>query len=238
MLLKGCTQYVSKFGKLSSGHRTEKGQFSFQSQRKATRQNVQITMRCLPTFLMLLRLCLKILQARLQQYMNWKIPDVKTGFRKGRESRDQIANIHYIIEKAREFQKKMSISASLTTQKTLTVWITTNWKILKEYHLTGHLSELYVGQEATARTLHGTTDCFQIEKEVRQSYILSPCLFNFYAEYIMWNAGPDESQAGIRIAERNINNPRYADNTTLMAEGKEELKSHLIKVKKEMKKLV
>ena len=105
-------------------------------------------------------------------------------------------------------------------------------------HLTCLLQNLYAGKEASVRTKTGTFDWFKIGKGMHQGYIWSPCLFNFYAEYIMWNAGPDESQAGIRIAERNINNPRYADNTTLMAEGKEELKSHLIKVKKEMKKLV
>ena len=112
--------------------------------------------------------------------------------------------------------------------KPLTVWITTNWKILKEMgipdHLTYLLRNLYVGQEATVRTGHGTTEWFQITKGVRQGCILSPCLFNFCAEYIMWNAGLDEAQAGVKMARRNINNLRYADDTTLMAES-EELKS-------------
>ena len=111
------------------------------------------------------------------------------------------------------------------------------WKILKEIEITDHLScllrNLYAGQEATVRTGHETTDWFQIKKGVCQGCILSPCLFNLYAEYIMRNAGLDEAQAGIKIAGRNINHLRYADDTTLTAESKEELKSLLMKVKKE-----
>ena len=124
--------------------------------------------------------------------------------------------------------------------KPLTVWITTKWKILQEMgipdHLTCLLRNLYAGQEATVRTGHRTTDWFQIRK-VCQSCILSPCLFNLYAEYIMRNAGLEETQAGILIAGRNINNLRYADDTTLMAESKEELKSLLMKVKEESEKV-
>ena len=123
--------------------------------------------------------------------------------------------------------------------KPLTVWITRNWKILKEMgipdHLTCLLGNLYAGQEATVRTGHGTTDWFQIGKGVCQGCILSPCLFNFYAEYIMRNAGLEEAQAGIKIAGRNINNLRY--DTTLMAETEEELKSLLMKVKEESEKV-
>ena len=115
------------------------------------------------------------------------------------------------------------------------------WKILKKMgipdHLTCLLRNLDARQEATVRTGHGMTDCFQIGKGVRQGYILSPCLFNLYAEYIMRNAGLDEVQAGTKIAGRNINNLRYADDTTLMAESEEELKSLLIKVKEESKTL-
>ena len=111
------------------------------------------------------------------------------------------------------------------------------WKILKENgipdHLTCLLRNLYAGQEATVRTGHGTTDWFQIGKGVRQGCILSPCLFNFYAEYIMRNAGLKEAKAGIKIARRKINNLRYADDTTLTTENKEELKSLVMKVKKE-----
>ena len=117
------------------------------------------------------------------------------------------------------------------------MWNTINWKILKEMgipdHLTCFLRNLFVGQEATVRTGHGTTDCFQIGTEEHQGCILSPCLFNLYAEYIMRNAGLEEAQAGIEIAGKNINNLRYADDTTLMAESEEELKSVLMKVKVE-----
>ena len=137
--------------------------------------------------------------------------------------------------------RKTSISALLTTPKPLTVWITINWKILTEVgipdHLTCLLTNPYAGQEATVRTGHETTDWFQIGKGVRQGCILSPCLFNFYVEYIMRNAGLEEAQAGIKIARRNINNLRYADDTTLMAESEEELKSLLMKAKKESEKL-
>ena len=104
-------------------------------------------------------------------------------------------------------------------------------------HLTCLLRNLYAGQEATVRTGHGTTDWFQIRKGVHQGCILSPCLFNFYAEYIMRNAGLEETQAGIKIARRNINNLRYADDTTLMAESEEELKNLLMKVKEESEKV-
>ena len=103
----------------------------------------------------------------------------------------------------------------------------------RPYHLTCLLRNLYAGQEATARNGHGTTDWFQIGKGIRQGCILLPCLFNLYAEYIMRNTGLEETQAGIKIARRNINNLRYANDTTLMAESEEELKSLLMKVKEE-----
>ena len=116
--------------------------------------------------------------------------------------------------------------------KPLTVWITINWKILKEMGIPDHLTCLlrnpHAGQEATVRSGHGTTDWFQIGKRVRQGCILSPCLFSLYAENIMQNSGLHEAQAGIQIAGRNINNLRYADDTTLMAESEEELKSLLM----------
>jgi len=150
--------------------------------------------------------------------MNRELPDVQAGFIKGRGTRDQIANICWIIEKAKEFQKNIYFCL-LTMPNLLTVWITTNWKILKEMGITDHLTcllrNLYAGQEATVRTGHGTTDWFQIRKGVHQGCILSPCLFNLYAEYIMQNARLDKAQAGIKIARRNINNLRYADDTTL-----------------------
>ena len=133
--------------------------------------------------------------------------------------------------KRQENTRKTSTSASLTMPKPLTVWMTTNWKIFKGMgipdHLTCLLRNLKAGQEATVSTGHGTTDWFQIGKGIHQGCILSPCLFNFYAEYIMRNAGLEEAQAGIKIAGRNINNLRYGDDTTLMAES-EELKSLLI----------
>ena len=125
--------------------------------------------------------------------------------------------------------------------KTLTTWITTNWKILKEmripHHLTCLLRNLYAGQEATVRSGHATTDWFKIGKGVHQGYILSPCLFNLYSEYIMQNAGMDESQARIKIARRSINNLRYADDTTQMAQSEEELKGLLMKVEEESEKV-
>ena len=127
------------------------------------------------------KVMLKTLQARLQLYLNHEHPDVQAGFRKGRGSRDQIANIRWIIEKAREFQKNIYLCL-IDYAEDLTVWITTNWKILKEMgipdHLTHLLRKLYAGQEATVRTGHGTTDWFQIGKGVHQRYILSPYLFN------------------------------------------------------------
>ena len=136
--------------------------------------------------------------------------------------------------KKQESSRKTSISVFLTMPKPLTVWITINWKILKEMGIPDHLicllRNLYAGQETTVRTGHGT-DWFQIGKGVHQGCILSPYLFNLYAEYIMRNAGLKETQAGIKIAGRNINNLRYGDDTTLMAESEEELKSLLMEVK-------
>ena len=132
-------------------------------------------------------------------------------------------------------------SASLTILQPLTVWITTNWKILKDMgipdHLTCFLRNLYAGQEATVITGRGTTDWFHIGKGVGQGCILSPCLFNLYVEYIMQNVRLDEAQAGIKIAGLNINSLRKADDTTLMAESEEELKSLLMKVKEESEKV-
>ena len=177
---------------------------------------------------------LKILQARLQQYVNHELPHVQAGFRKCRETRDQIANIRCIIEKAREFQKNFYFGFIDYAKAFDCVDHNKVWKILKEMglpeHLTCHLRNLYAGQEATVRTGHGTTDWFQ-------GCILSPCLFNLYAEYIMRNAGLDEAQAGIKTARSNINNLRYADDTTLMAESEQELKSLLMKVKEESGKV-
>ena len=180
---------------------------------------------------------LKILQARLQQYVNCELPDVQAGFRKGRGTRDQIANICWIIEKARVFQKNIYFCFIDYTKAFDCVDHNKLWKILKEMGIPDHLTCLlrnpYAGQEATVKTGLGTTDWFQIRRGTRQGCILSPCLFNLYAEYIMWNAWLDEAQAGIKIARRNINNLRYADDTTIMAEGEEELQSFLMQVKEE-----
>ena len=157
------------------------------------------------------KLMLKILQARLQLYMKSELPDVQADFRKGRGTRDQIANIHWIIEKAREFQKNIFCFIDYTKAFNC-VDHNELWKILKEMgipdHLTYFLRNLHSGQEATVRTEHRTTDWFQIGKGVRQGCILSPCLFNFYAEYIMRNAGLEKAQAGIKIDWKNINNLR------------------------------
>ena len=184
---------------------------------------------------------LKILQARLQQYVNHELLDVQAGFRKGRGIRDQIANICWIIEKAREFQKNIYFCFIDYVKAFDCVDNNKLWKILKEMeildHLTCLLRNLYAGQETTVRTGHGTTEWFQIGKEVRQGCILSLCLFILYAEYIVRNAGLEEAQAGIKILGRNINNLRYADDSTLMAESEEELKSLLMKMKAESEKV-
>ena len=150
---------------------------------------------------------LKILQATLQQYVNRGLPDVQATFKKGRGTRDQIANIRWIIEKARDFQKNIYFCFIEYAKAFDCVDHNNLWKILKEMeipdHLTCLLRNLYSGQEATVRTGHGTIDWFQIGKGVHQGCILSSCLFNSYAEYIMQNVGLDEAQAGIKISRRN-----------------------------------
>ena len=164
------------------------------------------------------KVILKILQARLQQCMNHELPDVQAGFRKSRGTRNQITNIHRIIEKAENiyfcFIDYAKAFDCVDHNKL--------WKILQEMgipdHLTCLLRNLYTDQEATAGTGLETTDWFQIKKGVHQCCILSPFLFNLYAEYIIQNARLDEAQTGIKIVRRNINNLRYADDTTLMAE--------------------
>ena len=161
---------------------------------------------------------LKFVQARLQQYVNHELPNIQDGFRKDRGTRDQIANICWIIEKARAFQKNIYFCLFDYAEAFDCVDHSKLWKTLKEKgvpdHLTCLLRNLYAGQEATVRAGHGTTDWFQIGKGVCQVCILSPCLFNLYAEYIMRNAGL-EAQAGFEIAGRNINNLRYADDMIL-----------------------
>ena len=163
------------------------------------------------------KVMLKILQARLQQYVNHELPDIQAGFRKGRGTRDQIANIHWIMEKARGFQK--NINFCFIDYAKLFDCMDHN-KLWTNSERDGNirppiclLRNLYAGQEATVRTGHGTTDWVQIGKGVPQSCILSLCLFNLYAEYIVRNAGLEEAQTGIKMAGRNINNLRYADDT-------------------------
>ena len=158
-----------------------------------------------------------------------ELPDFQAGFRKGRGTRGQLPTAAGSLKKAREFQKNIYFCFIDYAKAFDCVDHNKLWKILKEMgipdHLTCLLRNLYAGQEATVRTGHGTTDWFQIGKGVRQGCILSSCLFNFYnfyAEYIMKNAGLEEAQAGIKIAGRNLNNLRYADDTTLMAESEEE----------------
>ena len=233
MLWKCCTQYVSKFGKLSRGHRTGKGLFSFQSQRRKCQRMLNY---CTNAFIShASKVMLKILDARLQQYVNWELADVQAGFRKGRRIRDQIANINWVIEKAREFQKNFYFCFIDYAKSFDCADHNKLWKILKELEITDHLTcllrNLYAGQEATVRTGHGTTLVPNWERSMSR-LSMSSCLFNFYAEYIMWNVGLDEVQAGIKISRRNINNLRYADDNTLMAENEEELKSLLMKVKR------
>uniref|UniRef100_A0A4W2EQT1 RNA-directed DNA polymerase n=1 Tax=Bos indicus x Bos taurus TaxID=30522 RepID=A0A4W2EQT1_BOBOX len=182
------------------------------------------------------KVMLKILQARLQQYINHELPDVQAGFRKGRGTGDQI-DICWIIKKARQFQKNIYFCFIDYAKAFDCVDHNKLWKILQEMGIPDHLicllRNLYAGQEATVRTGHGTTDWFQVGKGVHQDCVLSPCLFNLYAEYIMRNVGLEEAQTGIKIAGRNINNLRYADDTTVMAESEEELKSLLMKEESE-----
>ena len=182
------------------------------------------------------KIMLKILQVTLPQYMNWEIPDVQAGFQRGRRTRDQIANTCWIMEKAKEFQKNIYFCFVDYTKAFDGVDHNKLWKILKEMgvldHLTCFLRNLYVDQEAAVRTRHGTTDWFQTGKGVWQGCKLSPCLSNLHAEYIMWKAGLDESQAGIKI-DRGNNNLRYVYDTTPMAEIEEKLKSLLMSVREE-----
>ena len=169
---------------------------------------------------------LKNLHARLQHYANQELPDVQARLRKGRGTRDQIANSLWVIEQVREFQKNIYLffidyakAFDCVNHKKLL-------EALKEMGIPDHptylLRNLFAGQEATFRTLYGATDRFKIEKGTRQGGLLSPSLLNLYTEHIMRNAGLDELQTEIKVDRRNINNLRYADDTTLMAESEEE----------------
>ena len=188
MLLKCCTQYASKFGKLSSGHRTGNGQFSFESLRKAMSKNAHTTAQLQSSHTIALishasKVMFKILQARLQQYMNRELPDVQAGFRKRRGTRDKIANILCIIKKAREFQKNIYFCFIDYAKAFNCVDHNKLWKILKEMgildYLTCLLRNLYAGQEATIQTGHGTTDWFHIGKGVCQGCIFHPAHLNY-----------------------------------------------------------
>ena len=196
-----CTPYASKFGKLSSGHRLEKVSFHSNPKERQCQRMLKLLQIALISHTS--KVMLKILQTRLQQYVNHELPDVQAGFRKGRGSRDQIANIFWIMEKARKFQKNNYFCFIDYARAFDSVDHNKLWKILQEMGIPDHLNcllrNLYPGQEATVRTGHGTTDRFQIRKGVRQDCILSPCLFNLYAEYIMRNAGLDEAQAESRL---------------------------------------
>ena len=211
MLLKCCTQYANKFGKPNNGHRKRSVFIPIPKKGNAKEYSNNHTNALISQAS---KVMLKILQARLQQYVNREFPDVQAGFRKGRSTKEQIANIHWLIKKAREFQKNIYFCFIDYSKTFGCVDHNKLWKILQGTeipdHLTCLLRNLYAGQEATVRTGHGTTDWFQIGKGVRQGCILSPCLFNLYAEYIMQNARLDEGKAGIKIARRNVNNLRYA----------------------------
>ena len=168
--------------------------------------------------------------------MNQKIPDVQAGLRKGRGTRDQIANICWSIEKSKGIPENIyfcfidyTIAFDYVDRNKL--WIIQEMGV--PYHLTCLLRNLYAGQEATIRNRHGTMDWFKIGKGVQQSCILSPCLFSLYGEFIMLIAGLDEPQAGIKISGRTISNLKYADHTTLMSKSEEELRSLLMMMKEE-----
>ena len=210
MLLKCSTDYVRKFGKLSSGHKIGKRVF-IPIPKKGN------AMECSNYHIIVFishasKVMLKIFQAKLQQYMKRKRPDVEAGFRKGRQTRDQIANIRCITEKAKEFQKNIYFCFIDYAKAFDCVDHNKLWKILEEMgipdHLTCLLRNLYADQETKVRTGHGTTDCFHIGKGVHQGCVLLPCLSSFYAEHIMQNARLEEAQAGIKIAGRKNQCPQ------------------------------
>ena len=221
MLWKCCTQHASKFGKLSSGHRTGKGHFIPIPKKGNAKEcsNYHTTALISHASKVMLKIPPSQASTRCEPWTS----RCSSWFSK--RQRNQRSNCKHLLDhwKKQESSRKTSTSALLITPKPLTVWITINWKILQEMgipdHLTCLLRNLYAGQEATVRTGHGTTDWFQIGKGVHQGCILSPCLFNFYAEYIMRNAELEEAHAGIKIAGRNINNLRYADDTTFKVES-------------------
>ena len=220
----------------------EKVSFHSNPKERQCQRMLKLPHNCTHLTYIISKIMLKILQARLQQYMNQELPDVQAGFRKGRGTRDQIANIHWVIEKARESQKNIYFCFTDYAKAFDCVDHNKLWKILQEMGIPDYLMcllrNLYAGQEASVRTGHETMDWFRIGKGVHQGSLspcLSPCLFNLYAEYIRRHAGLDEVQAEIKITRRNINKLTYADDTTLMAESKE-LESFLMKMKEESEK--
>ena len=223
MLWKCCTQYDSKFGKLSSGHRTGKGQFSFQSQRKAMPKNAQTTTQ-LHSSHTLAKWCSKFSKPGLNSMWTVNFQMFKLDLEKSEEPEVKLPTFIGSLKKQESSRKNIYFCIIDYAKAFDCVDHNRLWKILQELwvpsHVTCLLKNLYAGQEATVRTGHGITDWFQIGKGVSQGCILSPCLLNLYAEYIMGNAGLDEAQAGINTAGRNINNLRYADDTTFMAESK------------------
>ena len=199
MLLKCCTEYANKYGKLNSGHRTGKGQFSYNPKEGQCQRMFKLLHNC--AHFTYWQSNVQNPSSRLQQCMNQELPDVQAGFRKGRGTRDQVTNSHWIIEKQGNSRKNICFIDY--TKAFDCVDHNKLWKILKEIgvlnHLTCFLRNLYAGQEATVRTGHGATDWFKIGIGVRQGCILSPCLFNLYTEYIMLNARLDEYKVESRL---------------------------------------
>ena len=219
MLWKCCTQCVSKFGKLSSGHRTGKGQFSFQSQRKAMPKNVQTTAQ-LHSSHMLAKECSKVSKPGFSSMWTVNFQMFKLVLEKAEEPEIMLPTSIVSSKKAREFQKNIYFCLIDYIKTFDCVDQNKLWKILKEVgradHLTCLLRNLYAGQDVTLRTWHRITDWFQIRRGVHQGCILSLYLFNLHAEDIVQNPGLDEAQTGIKIARRNINNLTYEDGTILM----------------------
>ena len=184
---------------------------------------------------------LKIIQRRLQPFVERELPDTQAGFRKGRGTRDIIADARWTIEKAREYQKEVNMCFIDYSKAFDCVDHIQMWKILRKMGVSEHLitliKNLYIKQEATVKTDCGKTDWFQIGKGVRQGCILSPYLFNLYAKHIIREAGLEEDERGFKVGGRNINNLRYTDDMTLMAEKEEDLKGLLEKIKEQSEKV-
>ena len=203
MLLKCCTQNASKFGKLCNGHSS--GQSVVITVLKKENATEYSSCHTIALISHSSKIMLKSLQARLQQYVNHELPNVQTGLRKGRGTRDQVADIHQNMEKGKEFQKNVYFCFIDYAKAFDCMDHNKLWKIFKKAdHLTCLLRNQCAGQKAMVRIAHGTTNWFQIGKGVHQGCMSSPCLFNLYAEYIMWNVRLDEAQAGIKISGRNI----------------------------------